>query len=135
MTTSWDRRFLSLAAHVATWSKDPSTKTGAVLTRPDRTIISLGFNGFPKGMPDNAACYLDRVEKYSRIIHAEINALLFAREPVAGATLYTWPFTCCDRCFVQLAQWGVTRFVAPVCPAHLRDRWEPVFQRTRVYAE
>ena len=48
----WDRRFLALAEHVADWSKDPSTKTGAVIVRPDRTIASMGYNGFPRGMAD-----------------------------------------------------------------------------------
>ena len=43
----WDARFLDLAVYVADWSKDPSTKVGAVLVRPDRTIAALGFNRFP----------------------------------------------------------------------------------------
>lgn len=33
----WDQRFLELAKVVSTWSKDPSTKTGAVIVRPDKT--------------------------------------------------------------------------------------------------
>ena len=45
----WDRRFLRLAREVASWSKDPSTKVGAVLVDPlDNTIVSLGYNGFPR---------------------------------------------------------------------------------------
>jgi dCMP deaminase len=132
--TDWPGRFLSLAAHVATWSKDPSTKTGAVIARPDHTIVSLGFNGFPRGMADDPWRYDQREEKYSRIIHAEINALMFAREPVKGYTLYVWPFACCERCFVQLAQAGISHFVAPTCPEHLRARWESSFAKTRAYA-
>lgn len=45
----WDARFLDLAVFIGDWSKDPSTKVGAVLVRPDRTIAGLGFNGFPRG--------------------------------------------------------------------------------------
>jgi dCMP deaminase len=131
----WDRRFLELAGLVASWSKDPSTKTGAVITRPDRTVVSLGYNGFPRKMPDVPAYLQEREEKYSRIIHCEINALLTAREPVAGYTLYTWPFLSCDRCFVQLAQAGITRFVAPQATTEQLARWGPSFAKVRQYAE
>jgi dCMP deaminase len=132
--TKWDARFLDLAQLVASWSKDPSTKTGAVIVRPDRTIASVGYNGFPRSMSDANRLYEDREQKYSRIVHCEVNALIHAHEPVRGYTLYTWPFLSCDRCFVQLAQAGITRFVAPRCPEHLRERWEPTFAKTRQYA-
>ncbi len=119
----WDIRFLQLARHVSTWSKDPSTCTGAVIVRPDKSVCTLGFNGFPQGMPDEPWMYEDRDEKYSRIIHCEINAKEFAREPVRGYTLYTWPFACCDRCAVQMIQAGVSRFVFPSIPEDKRERW------------
>lgn len=59
----WDRRFLELATLVASWSKDPSTKTGAVIIGPDRSVISTGFNGFPREMPDDPKLYEDREKK------------------------------------------------------------------------
>ena len=99
--TDWDKRFLALAQYVSTWSKDPSTKTGAVIVS-GRRVVSLGYNGFPQGMPDLPVLYDDREEKYSRVVHCEINALLFAERTVRGCTLYTWPFLSCDRCFVQM---------------------------------
>jgi len=130
----WDRRFLQLAGLVASWSKDPSTKTGAVIVRPDRTVVSVGYNGFPRKMPDTDEHYADREEKYSRIIHCEINALITAREPVVGYTLYTWPFLSCDRCFVQMSQAGLTRFVAPRATHDQLARWGAAFVRVREYA-
>jgi len=132
--SKWDKRFLNLAVHISTWSKDPSTQTGAVIVRPDKTVCSIGFNGFPKIMPDAPSNYVDREEKYSRIIHCEMNALLHAREPVQGYTVYTYPFLSCDRCFVHLVQAGITRFVAPSCPEDKRDRWEAAFERVKQYA-
>ena len=30
-TEKWDKRFLEIAHQVATWSKDPSTKVGAII--------------------------------------------------------------------------------------------------------
>lgn len=131
----WDMRFLDLACLVSTWSKDPSTRTGAVIVRPDRTVASIGYNGFPRGMVDSDERLESREEKYSRVVHCEVNALIHAHEPLRGYTLYTYPFLSCDRCFVQLAQAGITRFVAPVCPVTKRDRWEAVFEKVRAYAE
>ena len=34
----WHKRFMEVAELVATWSKDPSTKTGAIVVGPDREI-------------------------------------------------------------------------------------------------
>lgn len=108
----WDRRFLQLAQFVSRWSKDPSTQVGAVIVRPDRTIASVGFNGFPKGVSDDPALYADREVKLERIVHAEINALIHANEPVKGYTLYTWPLPPCMRCTTQILQAGIERVVA-----------------------
>jgi dCMP deaminase len=55
-TDKWDARFLDLARHVATWSRDPSTQTGAVIVRPNRTIASVGYNGFPRDCNDDPRC-------------------------------------------------------------------------------
>lgn len=129
----WDLKFLELAKHVSGWSKDPSTKCGAVIVRPDNTICSIGYNGFPKNMTDRKEWYDNREEKYSRIVHAEINSLIHAREPVKGYKLYTYPFCCCDRCSVQMMQAGISRFVFPQCPSHLMERWGKVFETTKKY--
>ena len=86
----WDLRFLELAKVVASWSKDPSTQTGAIIVRPDKTIVSVGFNGFAQSMPDNSLLYDNREEKYSRIIHCEMNALLRAFEIVSFLRLYSF---------------------------------------------
>lgn len=109
----WDLKMLGLARHISQWSKDPSTQVGAVLAGPDHRIISVGFNGLPRGIDDNSAILGDRGLKYETIIHAEINAILFARHPLAGATLYTWPFQPCSRCTSVVIQVGIIRVVAP----------------------
>ena len=136
MDSKWDRRFLELATLVSTWSKDPSTKTGAVIVGPDRSVISVGFNGFPAGMPDNQELYENRDEKYSRIVHCEVNALLFTRGSIpSGSTLYTVPFMSCDRCVVQMLQAGIRRFVAPAASPDKVERWGAAFDRTRKYIQ
>ena len=130
----WDRRFLELAKLVSTWSKDPSTQTGAVIVDKNNKVISVGFNGFPSQMNDDPALYANREEKYSRIVHCEMNALLFAQRDVTGCTLYTYPFISCDRCMVHMLQSGITRFVAPAPTEEQLTRWAASFERTKRYA-
>lgn len=132
-TNDRDRHFVELAKVISTRSKDPSTKVGAVIVDPIGRIISMGFNGFPRNMPDAPEIYADREQKYSRMVHAEMNAVLFAHRELTGCTLYTWPFLSCDRCIVHMLQAGLVRFVAPTCPVQLIERWEPIFDRTRKY--
>lgn len=131
---TWDKFFLRMAELIASRSKDPSTKTGAVIVAPDKHVVSVGYNGFPKDMPDDEALYADRDGKLSRIIHCEMNALIFAKLPLPeGCTLYTWPFMSCDRCVVHMLQAGIRRFVAPPCPADKQERWESILYKSRLY--
>ena len=129
----WDRRFLELAAHIALWSKDTSTKTGAVIVRPNKSDVGVGFNGFPQGAKDDPELYADRTYKYDHVVHCEINALLFANRPVNGCVLYMWPFMSCIRCAVQMAQAGIFHFVAPNPSADALTRWTASFNATRKF--
>ena len=120
--SGWDNRFLQMAGLVASWSKDPSTKVGAVIARPDNTIVSLGFNGFPRGVEDDPELLNDRKEKYARVIHAEMNAILNAGgNSLKDCTLYTWPLPPCSNCAAMVIQAGIRRIVAPR-PSN--DRWK-----------
>lgn len=124
----WDRRFLLLAQYVSTWSKDPSTKCGAVIVRPDRTVASVGFNGFPRGCDDNPALYDNRETKYSRVVHAEVNAILSAHGRLDGCTLYTWPpglAPTCERCATVVIQSGIKRVVFMREDNEFTRRWSP----------
>lgn len=111
----WDRRYIELARTVARWSKDPSTKVGAVLVRPNNSVASTGFNGFPPGHDDSPELYLDRDYKYKHVVHAEVNALNFLDSPADGFTLYT-SFPCCPDCVERAAEAGVSRIVHPPLP-------------------
>ena len=84
----WDLRFLKAAQEVATWSKDPSTKVGCVIVDPElQRRTGEGFNGFPRFMSDDERLYADREVKYARTLHAELNAVLFAKK-TEGCTAY-----------------------------------------------
>lgn len=109
---AWDERFLSLAHHVSGWSKDPSTKVGAVIVRPDRTIVSLGYNGFPRGTEDYHQHLSDRATKLRRTVHAEVNAILTAGEKLNNCVLYVTPLHPCATCAGIIIQSGIKRVVA-----------------------
>lgn len=135
----WDRRFIQAAELISTWSKDPSTKCGAVIVRPDKTIASTGYNGFPKGTSDADEFYADRELKYSRVVHAEVNAVLHAREPLHGYSIYTWPsgFSgSCDRCATVIIQSGIKRLVHIRAESDFASRWQEAAERAlQLYEE
>lgn len=112
---NWNERYLQMAELVGSWSKDPTTKCGAVIVRPDNTVASVGFNGFPKGCSDHESFYNDRELKYARVMHAEVNAILLAREPLDGYTIFTHQAPnigpSCDRCSAAVIQAGIKKIV------------------------
>tara|TARA_R110000851_G_scaffold104499_1_gene222203 strand:- start:360 stop:611 length:252 start_codon:yes stop_codon:yes gene_type:complete len=74
MSPKWMKRFMDMAVHVSEWSKDPSRKIGAVIVDPNtRQILSLGYNGFPQGIEDDARLN-DKAVKRKLVVHAEMNA-------------------------------------------------------------
>ena len=112
MNNKWDMRFGHLASVVAGWSKDPSTQVGAVIARPNKTIASVGYNGFPANMEDRPEWYADREEKLKRIIHAEHNALNHCEhDNITGSTIYVYPLHPCEKCARRIYQRGITRVV------------------------
>tara|TARA_B100001564_G_scaffold359974_1_gene384292 strand:+ start:2267 stop:2713 length:447 start_codon:yes stop_codon:yes gene_type:complete len=123
MADKWDERYINLAKHIADWSKDPSTKVGAVIVDDKRRIVSLGFNGFPQKISDNDRLN-DRDKKYNVIVHAEANAILFANKDLSGCTIYTYPFQPCSSCSGLIIQSGIKRVVTIKAD---NDRWKKDF--------
>lgn len=105
----WDEYFLALAEQVSRRSPDPSTKHGCVLVDSDKRVISTGYNGPVSGLP-NEMVPLTRPEKYDWFIHAEDNAVAFARCDLRGATAYVTGQPC-SACFRRLLQVGIRRIV------------------------
>ena len=112
--SKWDDRFITIAHNVATWSKDPGTKVGAVLVI-DRRIIATGYNGFPHQISDNLDRYENRELKLAYTVHAEVNSILNAAKNGArtdGSTLYV-TFPPCVSCSTSVIQAGITQVVCP----------------------
>jgi dCMP deaminase len=118
----WDERFIELAKHISTWSKDPSTQVGAVITK-GKSWVFAGYNGLPEGVPDEDWILNNRIHKYPRIIHAEANAIVRARHDLSGCTIFTYPFAPCSNCAGLIIQAGIIRVVAPKLPQELEIRW------------
>lgn len=126
----WDQRFLGMANHVAKWSKDPSTRLGAVIVDDQNRIVSVGYNGFPAAINDTDDRLQDRETKYELTIHGEMNALLFANRQINGCTLYTVPLPPCTRCAVTFIQAGISRVVAPPVVGEQKNRWDQSIRRS-----
>ncbi len=105
----WDSYFLDMAELVATRSADPETQHGCVLVDEDHRVVSTGYNGPIQGVP-NDTVPTHRPEKYRWLIHAEDNAVLFARRDLRGATAYVTGHPCA-ACFRRLLQAGIKRIV------------------------
>lgn len=108
----WDRRFMNLAEEFATWSKDPSTQVGAVIIDHDRRVVGSGYNGFPRGVHDDPARYMEKMVKYKMIVHAEANAILNSVKNIRDCTLYATKSPC-SECVKLIIQSGIWRVVSP----------------------
>ncbi len=106
---TWDEYFLVIAEQVSRRSPDPNTHHGCVLVDSDNRVISTGYNGPVGGLP-NEVVPLTRPEKYDWFIHAEDNAVAFARCDLRGSTAYVTGMPCA-ACFRRLLQVGVKRIV------------------------
>lgn len=135
MDSKWDNRFLELAEHISSWSKDPSTKCGSVIVKGKR-IVSTGYNGFATGVFDTESFYMNRNTKYLRVVHAEINALMFAREDLTGATIYIYPFPPCSQCGAAIIQSGIKRVVTHAPTGEQLTRWgESIIEASQMFIE
>lgn len=110
----WDKRYLMLAREVSTWSKDPSTKVGAVTVGRKKEVLSQGFNGFPRGILDTEERYQNRETKYKFVVHAEMNAIYnatYSGASLDGATLYVYGLPICSECAKGIIQVGIKKVV------------------------
>ena len=101
LSSKWDKRYLELASVVASWSKDPSSKVGAVAVGDKGQVLSQGFNGFARGVDDTEERLNTRDQKYKFIVHAEMNAIFnaaFSGVSLEGSVLYVTGLPCCSEC-------------------------------------
>lgn len=108
---SWDEYFMGVAVLSGMRSKDPNTQVGACIVSQDNKILSMGYNGFPKGCSDDDFPWRrdgDPLEnKYFYTTHSELNAILnFRGGSLEGAKLYVSLFPC-NECAKAIIQSGI----------------------------
>lgn len=127
LNLNWLERFFSLAQNVGEWSKDPSTKVGAVIINDLKQVVGLGFNGFPRGIRDEGL--EDRELKLALTVHAEKNAILNATTSVRGCTLIS-TYPTCNQCAAFIIQAGIAHVY---CPRPTKEQLERMVSRGDVW--
>ena len=111
LSNKWDIRYLGLAKEVSTWSKDPSSKIGAVAIGKKGQVLAQGYNGFPRGIKDDLNRYAVKKIKYRYVVHAEQNVIYNATYngvSLDGSTLYVWGLpVCSDSTLSSLCTSGI----------------------------
>lgn len=107
--SSWDQYFINIAKEVANKSKDPSTQVGCVIVTSDNRPVSFGYNGFVAGCDEQFMTF-ERPMKYLLVIHAEMNALIFAKQSLKECKAYITHGPC-ENCLKHLMQAGVAKII------------------------
>lgn len=107
---SWDEYFMNIAEEVGKKSKDPSAGVGCVIADEKHRPVSFGYNGLIQGADEKIMTLSERPMKYYFVVHAEMNALIFAKSSLEGCTLYC-TYASCENCMKHCLQAGVKRFV------------------------
>lgn len=110
MDIKWIQRFFDLTKEISKWSKDPSTKVGAIIVDDNYRIVSQGYNGFPRGVEDCKCRYNNREVKYKMVVHAELNAILNALyngASVKGCSIFIHALPVCNECAKAIIQSGI----------------------------
>ena len=113
---TWDQYFMGIARLSAMRSKDPNTQVGACIVDGHHRILSVGYNGMPRGCADRDFPWMragdtEEDSKYLYVVHAELNAILnFRGGTLEGSTLYVTLFPC-SECAKAIIQAGIRKII------------------------
>lgn len=113
---SWDEYFMGVSLLSAMRSKDPNTQVGACIVSNDNKIMSVGYNGFPRGCSDDEFPWERNGEKsndtkYPFVCHAELNAILNAGgRNLSGSRIFVALFPC-NECAKAIIQSGIKEVI------------------------
>tara|TARA_B110001454_G_scaffold103797_1_gene97731 strand:+ start:84 stop:554 length:471 start_codon:yes stop_codon:yes gene_type:complete len=122
----WGNKYMHLAKEISTWSKDPSTKIGAIVVGEHGQILSQGFNGFPRGIKDSEDRLNNRERKYELVVHGEMNAIYNASLngiSLKGGIMYVYGLPICNECAKGIIQVGIKKVVA-MRPEKYNSDWD-----------
>lgn len=118
---SWDEYFMGVAILSSYRSKDPNTAVGACIVNDDNIILSLGYNGTPRGLHDDnmpwnrEGNFTDT--KYAYVCHSELNAILNYRGNLENTRIYVTLFPC-NECAKAIVQSGIKEVI------YLSDKYD-----------
>lgn len=112
---SWDEYFMGIAILSARRSKDPNTQVGACIVNNNNKIMSVGYNGLPRGCCDDEFPWERTGDefntKYPYVCHAELNAILNSGgASLEGCKVYVALFPC-NECAKAIIQCGIKEVV------------------------
>jgi dCMP deaminase len=112
---TWDEYFMGIAFLSAMRSKDPNTQVGSCIVSKEHKILSMGYNGLPRGCSDDVFPWAREGEvlmtKYPYVTHSELNAILNYRGgSLEGSTIYVTLFPC-NECAKAIIQSGIRNVV------------------------
>lgn len=113
---NWDEYFMGVAILASRRSKDPNTQVGACIVNDDNKIMSVGYNGLPRGCSDDEFPWeregeKDSDTKYPYVCHAELNAILNAGgNDLKGTRIYVALFPC-NECAKAIIQCGIKEII------------------------
>lgn len=134
ISTSWHKKYLLLAKHISSWSKDPSTKVGAVAIGGVGQILATGYNGFPRNIADHQERLNNRDQKYKYVVHAEMNCIYNATHngiSLKDSVLYVYGLPVCSECAKGVIQTGIKMVVMPEFK-NTPEKWLNSFEKTRM---
>ena len=112
---SWDEYFMGVATLASFRSKDPNSQVGACIVDADNKILSMGYNGFPRGCSDDEFPWAREgatlETKYAYVTHSELNAILNYRGgSLENCKIYVTLFPC-NECAKAIIQSGIKAVV------------------------
>jgi dCMP deaminase len=111
---SWGSYFINIAHVVKTRSKDPKLQVGAVLVSlNDNRIISTGYNSMRAGLDDKLIDWTDREFVKELVIHAEMNAILYAQSKFEDSVLFL-THSPCSHCLKLISATKIKKIVYDV---------------------
>jgi dCMP deaminase len=133
------RKYLEIARATSKLSKDQSSKVGALILGTSQEVLSLGYNGAPRGCAaDEDERATTRPEKYFWFSHAELNAITNAARvgtALEGGVLVVTHPPCID-CARAIVQAGIREVYTLTPDDDFRKRWAESMERTdRLFQE
>jgi dCMP deaminase len=131
---NWDDYFINIAEQVKLKSKDKNTQIGVVIVGKDNSIVSTGYNSFPRGIDDNIDERQETPEKYFWFEHAERNAIYNAARigvSTLGTTMYMTCGTSCADCARAIINSGISKIVLREGRGATNPKWQDSAKRSQ----